>query len=165
MRTYMRSKLGFTIVELSIYGAILGIFLVVLTTLFTSTLDLQLESEATTDVVADSRYIFSRFSYDIGRATAITIPASLGLETNSMQLTIDGTVYTYSVNNGRLELVSGAGTDPLNSAGSLVSDLSFLRLGNVGGKHSLRINLTITSTTKLPGGPEIREYQTTIALR
>lgn len=158
-------KQGFTIIELMIYSAILGIFLVVLTTLFTSTLDLQLESEATTSVVADSRYIFSRFSYDIGRSSNITIPASLGEEANSMQLTIDGVPHTYSVTNGRLELASGTETNVLNSVGTVVSNVSFLRLGNVGGKHSVRIGITITSATQLPAGPEQRDYQTTITLR
>jgi len=152
-------KKGFTLIELMIYSTILGVFLVVLTSLFISTLDLQLESESTANVATDSRYIFSRFSYDMGRATNITIPASLGQETNSLQLTIDGDVYTYGLDNGLLVLVHPDGTDALSRVDSVVSDLRFLKLGNTDGKHSVRINFTVTN------GLKARAYQTTIALR
>lgn len=152
-------KNGFTIIELSIYGAILGGLLVVLTTLFTSTLDLQLESGTTTNVVFDSRYIFSRLSYDLGRATSITTPQSLGQEANTLELMIDGASFAYSVNNGLFELTTASGTDALNSEDTVVSDVRFLRLGNTGGKHSIRMDFTVTS------GLVSRAYQTTVALR
>ncbi len=158
-------KKGFTILEFMIYSAILGIFLMVLTTLFTSTLDLQLESEANTDVTSDSRYIFSRLSYDMGRSSDIIIPATLGEETSTMQLVIDGNSYTYAINNGVLEVTSGVDTDRLHSTGSVISDIHFLRLGNEEGKHSLRIRFTVTSVSDLPSGPKEQEYQTTITLR
>lgn len=152
-------KKGFTLIELMIYSTILGLFLVVLTSLFISTLDLQLESESTAYVAADGRYMFSRFSFDLGRATSITIPASLGQETNSLQLTIDGDLYTYGLDNGSLVLVHPDGTDALSRADSMVSDLRFLKIGNIDGKHSVQINFTVTN------GIQERQYQTTIALR
>src|SRR3972149_9396014 len=93
---------GFTIVEMIIYCSILISFLYVLTNMFVSILDMQLESETTSSVTQDSRYLFSRFAYDLGRASAIVTPAALGEQSNTLQLTINGALHTYEVLDGQL---------------------------------------------------------------
>ncbi len=157
---------GFTIVELLIYSGILSIFLIVLTTMFTSVLDVQLESEATSSVATDSRYLFSRFAYDIGRAQTVSVPASLGEQSATLTLVIDGATYVYGLLGENIVLTTQAGTDQLNSFGTRISGLSFRRYGNADGKHSIRIAFTVTSRTLRSGArPEQRSFQTTIGMR
>lgn len=160
-----RYRAGFTIVELLIYMAIMSILLVVLSNIFTSIIDVRLESESVSAVEQDGMYILSRFTYDIPRAQSITTPASLGASTNSLSIVVDGTAYTYAVNNNNLELTTSSGTDVLNSINTTISGLSFLRLGNSGGNNTIRITYTVTSVTLQNGNPETKQFQTTVGLR
>jgi hypothetical protein len=162
---FSTGKRGFTIVELIIYAGILTIFLYVLTNMFTFVLDMQFESESTSAIVQDSRYILARLAYDIGRASSLVTPAALGDQTQTLVLTIGGSNYTYGVTNGNLILTDTAGSGALNSYGTTVSNISFRRYGNIGGKHSVRIEFTLASTTERTNGPQIRDYQVTLSLR
>jgi Tfp pilus assembly protein FimT len=156
---------GFTIVELLIYCGILTVFLYVMTNIFTSVIDMQLETETANAVTTDSRYILSRLTYDIGRASAITTPASLGQQTGNLVLQIGGTDYTYTLTDGNLILTTTNGTGALNSYGTTVSDVTFRRYGNTDGKHSVRLTFTLTTTTMRAQGPEVRDFETTVGLR
>ncbi len=160
-----RNQRGFTLVELAVYGGLLAIFLLVLTQIFSSVLDVQLESEATSAVAQDGRYILLRLSYDVGRATAITIPATLGSQTNTLQLTIGGIPFTYATNSGNLVLTNALGSTSLNSPGTSISNVSFRRLGNPEGDNTVRMNYTVTSVVTRPQGVETQDFQTTLGLR
>ena len=143
---------------------LLSILLVVMVDLFASSLDLQLESQSTSSVDRDARYLFSKLSYDVNRAQSIVSPA-LGATGNSLQLIIGGVNYTYALNNDNLLLINNNGTDNLNSYSTTISNLSFQTVGNAGGKHSVRILLTVTSNTERVSGAETKTIQTTIGLR
>jgi len=161
----MKHKSGFTIVELIIYCGILVAFLYVTTSIFTSVIDMQLESETASAVVVDGRYILNRFTYDIGRASSIVQPAALGAQSSNLVLHIGASDYTYALTGGNLMLSSPSGDGALNGYGTNVSNVTFRRYGNVDGKHSVRLTFTLTSTTQRSSGPEVRNYETTIGLR
>ena len=163
-----QGRTGFTLIELLIYMGILSILLAALSQIFGSIIDSQLESEATSSVQQDGRFIFSRLAYDINRAqdsAGIIQPASLGATSTALQLNIDGVSYTYSLNGGNLELAEGAVTNALNSSETTVSNLSFTRLGNSGGKNTVQIEYTVTSKIIQPKGLETKDFQTTIGIR
>ncbi len=145
---------GFTIVEMVVYMGLLTVMLVLLTRMFTGILDMQLTSTAVGEVEQDSRYIFARLAYDIGRASSVAGAGS------SLILFIDGIANTYSLNNNNVVLENAVGADTLNSGGTQISNLSFLQLGN-----SIQIKFTITSTTQNVQGPDAKDMQTSIALR
>lgn len=158
---------GFTIVELLLYMGILSILLSVLTAIFISALDVQLESQATSSVQQDSSYILSKLAYDMHRATAINIPATQGASSNNFQITVGGVPYTYSVDGSEnLTLNNDIGTNNLNNYDSKISGLSVERLGNVGKvEDTLKITMTITSRTKRASGYEKRTFDTNLSLR
>src|SRR3989344_5519357 len=112
---------GFTIIELLVYSGILVVFLYVLTDIFTSVLDMQLSSQTASAVVQDSRYILSRFTYDIGRANDIIVPASLGDQSSSLTIQIGPSNYTYAAVAGDLTLTDALTNAALNSYGTKVS--------------------------------------------
>lgn len=159
------TKNGFTIVEMLLYIGLLSVMIAIMTGLFTSLLDVQLESEATSFVEADGRFLFSRFAYDIARATSIMTPETLGASSSTMTLLVDGVSYTYSVENGMLVLNSNMGTSALTGFGTKISNLTFTRLGNPDGKHAIQVMFTLVSQTERVSGPEEKTVQTTISLR
>jgi hypothetical protein len=165
MRYTSDKKNGFTIVELLVYSGVLVVFLYLMTSLFSSILDMQLETQATSAAARDGRFIVSRLSYDIWRATTITIPASLGSVSDTLRLTIDGNTYTYAVQGENLTLTEGGTTSIMNGYDTKVSGLSFRRYGVTDKKHSIRFAFTLTSRTVRTSGPEIRNFQSTVAMR
>lgn len=161
----MKNKAGFTLVEMIIYGAILMSFLIVLTSLFSSLIETQLSSESHSSLAQDGRYIFSRLSYDIGRASDIAVPDNLASTSGVLQLIINGTPHTYVATSGLLEVTNSLGTIQLNNVDTSVSNITFQRLGNSGGKQSIKIDFTLTSLIIRGQGVENRSFSTTFALR
>ena len=144
---------------------ILTILLVITMQMFSSIFDIQLESQATSSVAQDSKYIMGRFTYDLNRAESISTP-SVGSLSPTLALIIDGETFTYSLSGGGLILENNTtGTiDQLNSSETTVSNVSFLRLdGN--GKDSVQMSFTLTSETIRRGGKEVESFQTTAGLR
>lgn len=165
MNNNSEGKRGFTIVEMLLYSGILLIFLLILTDIFVSVLDVRSESEATSSVEQDGRFILMRFMYDIGRAQLVGIPAALGEVSDSLGITIDGSSHTYALNNGDLQLSNATGTNNLNGIGTKISFLSFRLVGDLDEKPTLQVAYTVTSTTVRPSGAETRRFQTTVGLR
>jgi len=161
------SQKGTTMVELLLYMAILTILLIALTSIFTSALDSQSESSATSSVEQDGNYILARLGYDIHRAQSINIPATNGGSANNFQIVINGANNTYSVDgNNNLVLTNNLGSNNLNNYGSSVSAFLVQRFGNVGGvENTLKINFTITSRTKRISGFETKNFETNLSLR
>lgn len=161
----MKRQKGFTLIELLLYMSLFVGFLVVLTEIFLATLDVQLESEATSAVAQDGRFILARMQYDLLRAELIEQPASLGQVASVLLITRDGSSYTYTQSDTNILLVGPLGTHRLNGFDSLVTGFTAQRLGDSDGKPTVRISYTVTSQTVRPKGPETRVFETTIGLR
>lgn len=144
----------------------LSILLGVLMQIFVSVLDVQLESESTSSIDQDSRYILSRFMYDINRADkTIILPVNLGDTTSTLEIKIDNINYNYNLDAGNLEVTDDTGTYTLNSFDTTISNLTFQKLGILEGTNTIRINFTITGKTIKPGGVETKSFQTTVGTR
>lgn len=161
----MKNKHGFTIVEMLIYMGILAVLTITLTRLFSGILNVQLESEATSAVESDSRFLYQRFSHDLGRATAITVPSEVGEVTNTLSILIGSDTHTYALSGGNFVLTNMNGTDVLNSYATQISNVTLRKLGSVNGKQAVQIRFTITSVTERPSGPESKNIQMTFTLR
>jgi hypothetical protein len=157
---------GTTLIELLIYIGLLSIFIGVLTSLFSTAIDIQLGTQSTSALAIDSSYILSRLKYDIQRAQAITTPASLGVNSSILVLSINGVDYTYTKDsNGNLTCTNNLGTINLNSYLASVSTVTFTRIGNAGGAEpTVKIIMTITSRVVQPKGFETQNISTTVAL-
>ncbi|OGF99894.1 hypothetical protein A2153_01965 [Candidatus Gottesmanbacteria bacterium RBG_16_38_7b] len=161
----MKKQRGFTLIELLVYLGLFSLLIIVITDILVTTLDIQLSSSAYNSVTADGRYIYSRFIYDINRAQSVALPQNLGDISNNLQFTADGNSYSYTLNNGNLVLTDSDGSHQLNSYDSSISNLNFQRIGNSEGKHTFRINFTITGKTVLRGNTEVKNFQTTAGIR
>lgn len=160
-----RAQAGVTIVEMLLYMGLLSILLVILTDMFVTILQVKLESQATSAVEQDGRYILARLSYDIKRATAISNPAALGATSDTLTMAINAVTHTYAVSGGTLTLTNNLGAAALQSSESTVSSISFQRLGNSGGKDTIAITVTLVSKAIRNSGAETRTFQTTVSRR
>lgn len=157
---------GFTLVELIIVMGVTSILLVVMTDIFTTLAKVRTESEATSAVAQDGRFILARLEYDIKRATSITTPAALGNTANTLALVIGGVTYTYSISgSNNLQVVNNIGTNTLNGSDTTVSGLSVQKLGNSGGKETLQLNFSVTSKAVQSSGTLTKTYTTTVGRR
>ena len=160
-----RRREGFTLLELVLYIGIFSILLMVFVQFFSSILDVGQESAAISSVNQDSQFILDRLSFDIHRAQSITTPGVLGEITNSLQIAIDGINYTYYLGSGNLLLSNDSGINMLNGFDTTVSNVTFRKIGNIGGKDTIVIGLTLTSKVLRKGVAEVKNFQTAIGLR
>lgn len=164
-QNFFTRQRGFTLAEALVVMALLAGFLMILTTLLTSAIDIQGNSESYSAVMTDGRFIMSRLDYDIARASAVTTPSALGGTSTSLSLTINSSTYTYALSGSDLTLTDPAGSANLNSSGTTVSNISFQALGNSGDKATIRYTFTLTSTRRHSSGYDVQTYTSTAGLR
>lgn len=156
---------GFSLIEFLIYMGVLSLLIFALSDLFSSTLDVQRESESSSSVDQDSQYILTRLSYDMHQASAMSTPSSAGQTSSSLQIIVNSVNYTYSLDgNGNLQLATNLGTDQVNSVNTKLTNLAFQRIGNSTSTDTIIVQMTIQSRTKRKGGVETRAIETTLAL-
>lgn len=156
---------GFTLVELLLYMGILSMLIAVLSVLFGSILDTQLDSQSTSSVDQDARYIQARMTYDMQRGSDIVLPA-LGTPSQTLQIAIDTTNYTYSLDvNGNLQLSDDVNSFQLNSADTSISSINFERIGDGDTDDTVRVTYTVLSDIQETSGQESRTVQTTLGLQ
>lgn len=144
---------------------LLMLFLVYLHGIFFSVLEQQLRSQSISFLQQDAQFLLSRLQYDVSRATTILTPASLGDDTNVLELLIDGQSYTYSVLDGNLILTTATTSASLNSHASSVSSLNFRRVGNVSGKPFVSIEMGLSSRIEEKTGLRSISQQATFGIR
>lgn len=147
-------KKGFSIIEMILYAGLLVLFLGVLSNLFLSSLDIKTESEATSYLGQDARLVLSRLNYDIKRADSIVTPV-LGASSSTLILNIGGINYTYNLSGENVVLTNNLGSANLNGSETGVTNINFERVGNVGGKNSIKISFTMDG----------KDYSTTVGTR
>lgn len=160
---------GFTLIELILYAGILSILVGVMSTIFASILDVQLESEATAGVDQDGRFILGRMIYDIkslNENDEIVIPGSAGGSSPTVQFKINNIDYSYSADvNGNLFLtnIDTGEAIRLNGYDTVVTGLNFQRIGDGTINDTLRVSFTVQSRVQQQTTTESRAFQTTIA--
>jgi prepilin-type N-terminal cleavage/methylation domain-containing protein len=168
----MKHENGFTLIELLVYIALTSILIAIMSQVFLATVAIRLESQNTTSVQQDARYMLSRISYDIRRATAINAP-SLGQQASAASMLIHENgadmVYAYSLSGTDLILTVGTQSAQLNSDGSQVTSLSISRMGNSAtlpeAKDTLSIMLTLSDSGETQINSQTLQMRTTVGLR
>jgi type II secretory pathway pseudopilin PulG len=161
---------GFTLTELVFYMGLLIILIAILSRLFSSILDVQLESQSSSSVDLDGKYIISKLTYDMRSMQTsaptndtIITPASPGLSGSTLTFKVNSINYTYATNSGNLTLTNDNGSNNLNSTDTNLSNLQFTRIGSGTSTDTIRVSFTLTSKISRISGPETRTFQTTIS--
>lgn len=169
MKKNLTSQSGFTMIEFVVYIGIFMILIGILTSVFTSILDTQIQTETTSGIDENQHYLLARLTYDTIRSQIIIIPSSPGLRTSNLQLMINNINYSYGIdNNGNFQIkdmTNNLGPYNLNGYDASVSGMQFSRIGNVGGKNTIQVAFTITSRTLQRGAKQSKSFTTTIGTR
>src|SRR5688572_25450258 len=95
----IRKNSGFSLMELVISMGILMVLIGILTTLFGQILDVQLESKSVSSVDQNGRFIMARLTHDLQSATEIVTPEDPGDATDTLQITVGGIDYIYTLDS------------------------------------------------------------------
>ena len=163
---------GVSLIELLLYFALLSIVLLIATDLMIRSGEFSLESNAKNNIQADGSFITNRLSYDIHRSTAITTPAAFGDAGSTLVLTIGGETHTYTLLGQDLQYTKqtpppGASTQTgnLNSDLTKINSITFQRLGNVGGKPTIKITFEIEDIQGEKGKLVKNTFETAVGIR
>ena len=156
---------GFTLIELIIYMGIFSMVLLIMVQLFGSVMDVLTESQAKSSVTQDEEFINLRLDYDLKRASSVVSPSNLGDSSQSLQISVNGETYVYSLSNGKLVLSNNSGVYSLNGFDTTVTNLNFKKVGFANGKNSIVVTYTLTSNTLYRGRAETKNFRTISSLR
>lgn len=160
------NKRGFTLIELILYMGLFSILTLLIAQVFGVVFEAQIENDANVSVSTDAKYIMNRFSYDMNRASSITIPSTPGATSSSMTVVVNSQNLRYSLDNGKLilsNLTTGT-SDQLNSSDASISAVAFRRLDG-GGKDVVEFYFLLNSIAVKRSGRESRGYTTSAGLR
>jgi len=138
---------AFTLVEILIYMALFAGFLLILSALFISILDSQLDASTSSHLDQDSWYLMNRLQYDIYRAENISLPTNNGEQTNTLNLETASSNISYSLNNNQLSVTENSQSYVLNSPDIIVNNLNFKKLGNENGNSTITVDLELSDLT------------------
>lgn len=165
MKNRETKRNGFTLIELIIYMGIFSMVLLILIQLFGSVMDVLTESQAKSSVTQDEEFINLRLDYDLKRASSVVAPSNLGDSSQSLQISVNGETYVYSLSNGKLVLSNNSGVYSLNGFDTTTTNLNFKKVGFANGKSSIVITYTLTSHTLYRGHAETKNFRTISSLR
>lgn len=161
------NKKGFTLIELLMASGILMILMGVLTSVFGSIIDAQNDSQATSGVDQDGRYVVARLVYDMQRASEIVSPATPSTTTQStLTLKINTVDNIYSLDgSGNLQVNNDLGVNLLNSHTTKIENLTFQRIGIGGNTDTVQVKFRVVSRIQEAAGNESRDFQTTLSIQ
>ena len=164
-----KSNKGATLIELLIYFGILSILLVIVIDLMLQSGEFSLETESRSSLQNDARFITNRLSFDIHQADSVTSPANLGDSSSTLTFTVGPDTHTYTLSGTDLEYQETVGlnteTANLNSNRTIVNSLTFERLGNPGGKPTIKITLELETTKSEKAGPKQKTFEAVVGTR
>lgn len=140
---------GVTIVELLIYLGLSTIMLVVLSELFVGILNESVKTQNYSAVQTDGRYILGRLKTQLNNASSVTSPVNLGDISTELVIVVAGVIQRYYVNAEKLYLNDGTGDYLMSHLDTRITNATFTRTGNVGGKPVILI--VFTSSTGVLG--------------
>ncbi len=131
---------GFTLIELIIYIALVGVILVSLSLLALEILGGQSRSYARQEVVQNSRFIVSEIKKDIAKASSIT-----SISTSTLQLFVPNSdSITFSFASSTLTKTEGAGTPIVLHADDVEVAGEFIDL-SINGRTQ-HVGITVTTS-------------------
>lgn len=151
MQKNIKRYLGFSLLELLIYMAILSGLIIISSNMFISLSKGQGQTQAKSEVDSSVRFASELLRQDIKNASSISTP-TIGTPSSSMTLVRNGVTIIYDVSGGVLRRKEGI-SSPENITGSniTVSSPSFTRIENTNLVFSSNNKNTVISISMVFG--------------
>jgi prepilin-type N-terminal cleavage/methylation domain-containing protein len=141
----MRSRAGFTLIEMIIFVAIFSVVMAGFAAVFTNIAGVQVAQSDQAEVRSQSQFLLQTVQYYVERSSAIDIPADNATTTLKLRMassTEDPTII--SLASGAVTLqVGGGAAQAITSNKISVSDLGFTARLNPGGHTSVAVAFTV----------------------
>lgn len=152
---------AFTLVEILIYMLLFLGFLTILSALFISILDTQLNSSTSSQIDQDSWYLMNRIQHDLYQASSIELPVNNGEDSDRLILNMTDSSITYSLINDKFTITENGQAYSLVNQETRVSNLNFKKLGNEDGASTITIYLELKNFA----GAKTKTLNFTLGLR
>lgn len=156
---------GFTLIELIIYVAIIGVILVLMTGFLWNVIFGNVKETAYQEVQQNARFALAKITQETKKATGINSPLPGDSPSNSLSLAMAASSLNptvFDITGGKLIITQGAsGPYELTSDQVIVSNLQFTNLSYPDTPGTIRIEITIDHTN--PGNRN--EYEASVSLR
>ena len=150
---------GFTLIELSLYIAIIGIILAAVSALLFGILQSRVKNQTVAEVEQQGIQVMQIITQTLRNATAINSP---GTGASSSTLSVNTTIIAnnptvFDLSGGVIRITEGAGSSvTLNNALVTASGLTFQSLTGSGTPGTIRITLALTRLN--PSGRNEYDY-------
>ena len=139
-----RFSMGITLIELIVYLAIMGVVLLLVVTLVSTTLRQQGQSKQNLEVSQNLRLITDKIASDISNATSYTLSSPTHLELTDK----GGNTLIYELSTTTpltlLYFKKDETSQPLTSSGVIISNLNFSEI-LIGSQKTIQTKITIQS--------------------
>lgn len=171
----LKKQQGFTLLELLIYMAVLGVVVVYMAQAFANLNRGQGQGQTQSDINANLAFAAEKIDADIRAASAVNTPASAGASSSNLSLTVSGSTVQYCVVSGVLYREPSAGacsssSTAITSPSVSVATPTFTRIANTNSilsktYTSVEFTLSISNASQNPDAQFSLTKEITSALR
>ena len=145
----MRFRAGFTLIELIIFTAIFAVGMGAFLAVFTNVSGVAVRQGSTAEVQSQSQFLLQTVQHYVERSSMVS--TTVNATTTTLMLRMSSTTedpVIINMNGTAVQLKIGSGAaQNITSNKVEVSDLSFTRRSNPGGKNSVAVSFTVSYAT------------------
>jgi type II secretory pathway pseudopilin PulG len=145
----MKSRSGFTLIELIIFVGIFSVAMGAFLAVFTDVSGIAVRQSSTAEVQSQSQFLLQTIQYYVERSSMVSTTADTATQTLVLRMpssTDDPAIIDMSGTAVRLKLGAGAAQN-ITSNKVEVSNLAFTKRSNPGGKDSVAVSFTVSYAT------------------
>lgn len=161
----IRDQRGFTLVELLVYFGLFSILLVVINSMFITTLEQQTQDMARSVLQQESQYVLAKLKYDLYNADEVLVPADPGDVSQSLQFVADGVTQTYQLTNEHLTKTVAGETWNVTSNRLQVESLQFENQSGSAESETIGFAVVMSSDQEDGKASSTRTISTSITRR
>lgn len=165
-RSHIRhNQKGLTLVELLIYFGLFSILLVVINSIFISTLQVQTQQSSRSALQQEAEYVLAKLHYDLYNADSITMPANSGDVSEILTIEQDGESKTYWIDNQRLLLDDNSSSHSVTSGRIRVNSFTVQNVSATTTEQTVRFELQLETNIDDGSNPAVRVVASTVTRR
>ncbi|MCA9372629.1 type II secretion system protein [Candidatus Woesebacteria bacterium] len=159
------SQNGFTLVELLVYFGLFAILIVVINSLFITSLEQQTQDLSRSALQQESEYILAKLKYDIYNADTVSLPENPGDQGGVLELETDGVTSTYQLSGEKLTKTSGGEVWDVTSNRVAVESVQFENQSGLTPSQIIGLSVVLHSTQEDERASASRTVSTSVSRR
>lgn len=160
----MRSRAGFTLIELIIFVAIFTVAMGAFMGVFTNVSGVAVRQSSTAEVHSQSQFLLQTIQYYVERSSLIDMPADTPSDTLRLWMSDSAADPILIFSDGVYVMLNTGGPEESITSNKVeVSDLTFTKHSHPGGKDSVSVSFTVAYATNNPTQRFSQSLQTAVS--